>query len=327
MNILVTGGAGYIGSHTCKLLAERGHKPVVLDNLSTGHRSFVKWGPLVEGDIRQADVVERVIREYSIDAVIHFAASSIVGESVRDPLKYFDNNVVASTEFLKALLKTDVRKIVFSSTCAVYGTPERVPIGEGESRKPINPYGQSKLAVENVLEALSQSHQVGAVALRYFNASGASGEAEIGEDHNPETHLIPLAIRASLEQNYELRVFGDDYDTQDGTCVRDYVHVTDLAEAHLLALDALSTSLGAFHAYNVGTGSGFSVAQVIDEVERVTGKPVKRSMGPRRPGDPATLVADPQKIQRELGWQPKYSSLNNIIETAVRWQKSKAHKL
>lgn len=320
MNILVTGGAGYIGSHTCKLLAERGHNPVVLDNLSTGHSYAVKWGPLIEADIRDGNAVEVAIREHSIDSIIHFAASSIVGESLRDPMKYFDNNVVATAEFLKAVLRTEVRSLVFSSTCAVYGTPERVPISESELRKPINPYGQSKLAVENMLEAISYSHQLGAAALRYFNASGGSDEAEIGEDHSPETHLIPLAIQAALDDDFELNVFGDDYPTTDGTCVRDYIHVTDLAEAHLSLLEALVNAPGTYRAYNVGTGSGFSVAEVIGEVERATGKTVKHSVGPRRPGDPPILVANPNKIQTELGWQPKHSSLKNIIETAVRWQ-------
>lgn len=319
MNILVTGGAGYIGSHTCKLLKERGHTPVVLDNLTYGHEYAVQWGPLIRADIRDQHTVEQVIRDHKIEAIIHFAAFTYVGESVREPLKYYDNNFVGTLEFLKAVLKTSVRRIVFSSTCAVYGIPNRVPITEDEKRSPINPYGHTKLMVEGLLQSLSLSHGLGAVALRYFNAAGADRDGKVGEDHNPETHLIPLAIQAAFDPGYELTVFGDNYDTEDGTCIRDYIHVTDLAEAHLAAVDFLMEGSPSFTAYNVGAGYGASVKQIIAEVERVSGKRVKYKIGARRAGDPDRLVANCEHLKLQFNWQPQHSSLENVITTAVAW--------
>lgn len=319
MKILVTGGAGYIGSHTCKALAQKGFTPVTVDNLVYGHEWAVQWGPLYKTDILNTDKVTQILRDEKIEAVIHFAAFAYVGESTREPLKYYHNNVEGSMSLLEAMKRADVHKLVFSSTCATYGIPKVLPIFESAPQEPINPYGRSKLMVEKILQDYTTPHALSSVSLRYFNASGADEDLEIGEDHSPETHLIPLALDAALGIRKDLTVFGNDYETLDGTCIRDYIHVSDLADAHILALGHLSAP--SFKAYNLGTGTGSSVQQVISEVNKVTGKKIEIKMGPRRTGDPAVLVAAGEKAQKELGWQPKRSSLNNIISTACRWHK------
>jgi len=319
LNVLVTGGAGYIGAHTCKWLDHLGHTPVTLDNLSFGHEYAVQWGPFIKGDIRDRALVEKTIKEYGIDAIIHFAALTLVGESVQHPLKYFDNNFVALFEFLRSVLNTNVRSLIFSSTCAVYGIPNQTPILETAATCPINPYGQSKLAAEHLIQSLSWSAGLKAVSLRYFNAAGADPERQIGEDHSPETHLIPLAVRAALDPDYELTIFGEDYATPDGTCIRDYIHVNDLARAHVEALNLAEQADFSYDAFNLGTGDGFSVREIVKEVQAVTGKTVKCRVGSRRSGDPDRLIADTAKVKDVLNWTPKYSSLRQIVQSAVAW--------
>jgi UDP-glucose-4-epimerase GalE len=316
--VLVTGGAGYIGSHTCKALARAGHLPVTLDNLSHGHKAAVRWGPLVQGDTRDRGVVERALREHRIDAVVHFAAHAYVGESMRDPGKYFGNNVTGSLALLDAMRACDVRKIVFSSTCATYGIPRSLPIVEDHPQDPISPYGESKRAVERALHWYGAAHALRSVTLRYFNAAGADLDGEIGEEHEPETHLIPLAIGAALGTRAPLQVCGADYPTPDGTAVRDYVHVSDLADAHARALDYLDAG-GESVVLNLGTGRGHSVRAVIAAVERSARRPVPRCDAARRTGDPAGLVADPGRACELLGWAPQCSDLETIIDTAWRW--------
>jgi UDP-glucose-4-epimerase GalE len=316
--VLVTGGAGYIGSHACKALARAGHVPVTLDNLVHGHRWAARWGPLVEGDTRDRERVERVIREHRIDAVVHFAAYAYVAESMHDPGKYFGNNVAGTLAVLDAMRACDVRRIVFSSTCATYGTPQALPIGEDHPQNPINPYGESKRMVERALHWYGAAHGLRSVALRYFNAAGADLDAEIGEDHDPETHLIPLAIGAALGTRPELQVCGTDYPTPDGTAVRDYVHVSDLADAHARALDYLYAG-GESTALNLGTGHGHSVRAIVSAVERVARRPVPCRDVPRRAGDPASLIADPGRARALLGWAPQCSDLDTIVDTAWRW--------
>jgi UDP-arabinose 4-epimerase len=316
--VLVTGGAGYIGSHTCKALAAAGHVPVTFDNLSTGHRDAVRWGPFVEGELADRALVERTLREQRIDAVIHFAASAYVGESMSDPAKYFRNNVVHTLALLEAMHAAGVRHIVFSSTCATYGVPRVVPIPEDHPQQPVNPYGESKLFVERALHWHGVAHGLHWLALRYFNAAGADPDGEIGEVHDPETHLIPLAIQAALGQRGPLQVMGTDYDTPDGTAVRDYIHVTDLADAHVRALAYLLGG-GASGALNLGTGRGHSVREVIAAVAREAGRPVPAHDAPRRAGDPPALVAAPGRAAEVLGWHPEYSSLDTIVRTALRW--------
>ncbi len=322
MNVLVTGGAGYIGSHTCKLLSKNGHTPVCLDNLSTGNKWAVQWGPFYEGEIQDQKLVQEIVLKEKIDAVIHFAANAYVGESVKNPFKYYKNNIANCNEFLHALSKTQIRKIVFSSTCATYGEPDEVPIKESEPQKPVNPYGFTKYVVERMLEALAKSHGFASVSLRYFNAAGADPDVEIGEYHDPETHLIPLTIDAA-RKGTKLKVFGNDYDTKDGSCIRDYIHVLDLADAHLRALEKLNHMKGA-HFCNLGTGKGTSVLEIIKTVEKVTGKIIDYDIENRRAGDPAELVADPSYANELIGWKARYD-LNDIIEHASRWQE-KLHK-
>jgi UDP-arabinose 4-epimerase len=317
-NILVTGGAGYIGSHACKALAKAGYRPIAYDNLSYGHAWATKWGPLERGDILDRSRLDEVLKQYNPIAVMHFAAFTYVGESVADPGKYYRNNVAGSLTLLEAMRDSKIDSIVFSSTAATYGIPESAPIREDAPQRPINPYGASKLMVERMIQDFAAAHKLKFVMLRYFNASGADPDNQIGEDHTPETHLIPLALDAATGRRPNLTVFGSDYDTPDGTCVRDYIHVTDLAAAHICALEALKGGRPSA-AYNLGNGLGASVQQVIDTAERVTGLTIPVVRGERRPGDPATLITDSSKAQQELGWVPAITDLGQIIATAWAW--------
>jgi UDP-glucose-4-epimerase GalE len=320
MRILVTGGAGYIGSHTVRLLLSRGHDVWVYDNLSCGHRGAVPAERLLVGDLNETPRLDQILMEKRIEAVIHFAAFTYVGESVQHPAKYYQNNVVNTLGLMECLRRHRVERFVFSSTAATYGVPEGSPITEDTLQKPINPYGQSKLTVERALGDYCQAYKWGFAALRYFNAAGASSDMSIGEDHDPETHLIPLVLYNVQGRRPHIEIFGTDYPTADGTCVRDYIHVEDLAEAHLLALERLQPGL-AMH-YNLGIGRGYSVREVIRSVEEVTGKKVTVKEGPRRAGDPAVLVASSAKIQCELGWRPRCTDLRPIVETAWKWHQS-----
>lgn len=322
MNILVCGGAGYIGSHTVYELIEQGHRVVVADNLCKGHKEAVhKEAKLYIGDLRNPEFLDKVFVENKIDAVIDFAAFSLVGESCSEPLKYFDNNVYGTIKLLEAMVKAGVNKIVFSSTAATYGEPENIPILESDRTLPTNPYGETKLTVEKILKWCDAAYGIKYVALRYFNAAGAHISGEIGEDHSPETHLIPIIIQAALGQREKIAMFGDDYPTPDGTCVRDYIHVTDLADAHIKAIEKLfkdETSA----IYNLGNGKGFSVKEVVEETRRVTGREIKAVVEGRRPGDPSTLIATSEKAMKELGWKPRFNTLTQIIETAWKWHQS-----
>lgn len=320
MNILIIGGAGYIGSHMCKCLSEAGHAVVVLDNLVTGHRQAVQWGELVVGDLGDRPLVEGLLASRSIEAVMHFAASSQVGESVIEPYVYYQNNVVATLSLLQAMRTQKVNRLVFSSTAAVYGVPSAALIDENHLRQPINPYGRTKLAVEHMLEDAASAYGLRAVALRYFNAAGADDSGLIGEAHEPETHLIPRLLRKATGESIDVRIFGRDYPTPDGTCIRDYVHVCDLAEAHLSALEHTRHEEG-FDCFNLGNGGGYSVLQVVRAAEEVTGCTLDIADAPRRVGDPAVLVASSQKAQNILGWQPKRASIHQILEDAWRWHR------
>jgi len=313
--ILVTGGAGYIGSHAARALRCSGYEVVLYDNLSTGFRRLAQGFELVEGDIADEAALRPMLAR--VDAVMHFAAHAYVGESVENPRKYFQNNVVAALSLLNCAMNAGIRRFVFSSTCAVYGIPERIPITELTPREPVNPYGASKLFFENALEAYSRAYGLRSVSLRYFNAAGADDSGEIGELHDPETHLIPLALAASTEDGPELQIFGSDYPTADGTCVRDYIHVNDLADAHVRALQHLEKG-GDSLAINLGTGRGHSVLELIQAAEKTTGRPVRRKIGARRPGDPPVLVADPAKAQKVLGWAAK-RNLADIVSGAWIW--------
>lgn len=317
MSILVTGGAGYIGSVTVEALRGRGQKVVVIDNLVYGHRNAVDASvPFYEGDIGDKALVSRMIAEHSVTACIHFSAYAYVGESVQQPQKYFQNNVRQTLDLLDVLLEHDVKQFIFSSTCATFGEPKYTPIDEQHPQKPTNPYGWSKLMIERVLEAYSTAYGLRCVVLRYFNASGAT--ATRGEDHFPETHLIPLVLFAALGRLSHVSVFGTDYPTPDGTAIRDYIHVSDLAEAHLLALDHLDNG-GGSNAFNLGNGSGFSVNEVIAAARRVTGREINVANAPRRPGDPSKLIANAEKAARILGWQPKITEIEEIIASAWKW--------
>jgi UDP-arabinose 4-epimerase len=318
MSILIVGGAGYIGSQTAKLVAKSGQTPVVFDNLVYGHRWAVKWGPLIEGDLVDTALVDRVFKEHKVTAVIHFAGYAYVGESVTNPRKYFHNNTANTLNLLDAMVDNGVRDIVFSSTCATYGEPQKVPIGEDHPQSPVNPYGESKLAVEKILHWYGGAYPLRYAALRYFNASGADPDGEVGEDHDPETHLIPLAIEAALGRRPGLDIYGTDYPTPDGTAVRDYIHVADLAAAHLLALDHLKNGATSLR-LNLGTGQGHSVRAVIAAIEKASGRKVPvREVG-RRAGDPPALVADARQAAAVLGWRATCSDLETIVQHALRW--------
>ena len=316
---LITGGAGYIGSHTAKALDHASIPTVVVDDLRRGYRDAVLWSPLIEADIGDPGAMERAFRQYPVDTVIHFAAYAYVGESMRRPDMYFRNNVAGTLNLLEAMRQAGVRKIVFSSTCATYGHPRRVPIPEDHPQAPVNPYGESKLMVEKLLKWYGEAYGMSWVSLRYFNAAGADPEGELGERHEPETHLIPLALAATLATGPHLEIYGTDYPTADGTAVRDYLHVTDLAEAHLAACRYLDGGAPS-SALNLGTGTGHSVREVIAAVNRVTGRAVRTQEGGRREGDPASLVADARRAMELLHWLPRHSNLDEIVETAWRWK-------
>ncbi|HEY5313255.1 MAG TPA: UDP-glucose 4-epimerase GalE [Pirellulales bacterium] len=323
MKILVVGGAGYVGSHALRHLLAGGHDCLVYDNLSQGHRDAVPSGRLIVGRLQDRPLLESVLVRERIEAVVHFAAFALVGESVRDPARYYQNNIVGSLSLLDAMRAADVKRIVFSSTTATYGVPDRVPIDEDQPQRPINPYGFGKLVIEQALADYAQAYGLGYAALRYFNAAGASPSGDIGEDHDPETHLIPLVLQVALGQRPQIEIFGDDYPTPDGTCVRDYVHVDDLASAHLLALERLQPGQGL--KLNLGTGRGYSVREVIDACGQATGHPIPVKLGPRRPGDPPELVADARRAREQLGWQPQYLELQPIVDTAWRWHQAHPH--
>lgn len=322
--ILVTGGAGYIGSHACKALAQDGFTPIAFDNLALGHRDAVRWGPLVEADISDEAAVAQAIRQHAVRAVIHFAAFAYVGESVEAPAKYYRNNVGGTLSLLDACRSEGIDMLVFSSSCATYGIPDVLPITEAAPQRPINPYGRTKLVVEQVLADYAHAYGSRHIALRYFNAAGADPDGEIGERHDPETHLIPLALMAAAGRTGALEVFGDDYDTPDGTCIRDYIHVTDLARAHVLALRHLLNG-GDSLALNLGSGTGNSIHEVIGSVERVTGREVPHVIRPRRPGDPPVLYADPHLAKERLGFETELSDIDTIVGTAAAYMGLEVH--
>ncbi len=321
MAILVTGGAGYIGSHTVADLLEINEEVVVVDNLEKGHSQAILGGQFHKGDLRDSEFLDKVFTSYEIDSVIHFAAYSLVGESVTKPLKYYNNNVVSTLNLLSKMKYYGIKKIVFSSTAATYGEPDNIPILELDKTQPTNPYGETKLAVEKALKWADKAYGIKYVSLRYFNAAGAHISSKIGEDHNPESHLIPIILQTALGQREEIKIFGDNYATPDGSCIRDYIHVTDLAQAHILALKRLREN-GDSSIYNLGNGQGFSVKEVIEVARQVTGYNIKSTVSERRQGDPAILIASSEKIKKELKWNPKYSDLTNIIQTAWDWHKN-----
>ena len=317
--ILVTGGAGYIGSHTVKALAAAGLSPLIFDNFSTGHRSFIKGTPAFEGDICTSSDLEQVFSEYAIEGVLHFAGKALVAESTQKPEAYYQTNLIGGLNLLSAMKKCDVRFLIFSSTCATYGVPERLPIREDHPQRPINPYGDSKLSFEHAMRWFHEAHRLEYLSLRYFNAAGADPDGEFGEDHEPETHLIPLALQAAAGRRPDVQIFGTDYPTPDGTCIRDYIHVSDLARAHLVALQALMAGRIESQALNLGTGGGYSVRQVIDGVRRITGRPFTVRESARRPGDPAELVASVDRARKLLGWSAVQSDLDTIVASAWKW--------
>ncbi|MGI8316689.1 UDP-glucose 4-epimerase GalE [Halobacillus mangrovi] len=319
MTVLVCGGAGYIGSHAVAQLIDRNEKVIVADNLQKGHNDAVLEGAeFYNGDLRDQLFIDRVFEENDIDSVIHFAADSLVGESVEDPLKYYDNNVYGAVCLLRAMAKHSVKRIVFSSTAAVYGEPEQVPIQETDLTVPTNPYGETKLAIEKMLKWAEQAHGIKHVVLRYFNVAGADPDGRIGEDHRPETHLIPIILQVAQGKREKIMIFGDDYPTEDGTCIRDYIHVNDLVDAHLLAIEKLKRDQES-GIYNLGNGQGFSVKEVIDSARKVTGQTIPAEVAPRRAGDPAQLVASSERAINELGWKPNYADLDTMIKTAWDW--------
>ncbi|GAB6034748.1 UDP-glucose 4-epimerase GalE [Galenea microaerophila] len=330
LKILVTGGAGYIGSHMVKMLVKEGHDVLVLDNLTTGFRKSVKYGQLIVGDLSDINLLETLFKENQFDGVMHFAANSLVGESMTNPAKYYRNNVSNTLNLLDVMVRHNVKYFIFSSTAAIFGEPEYTPIDEAHPQKPINPYGSSKLMIERILQDYAQAYGLNSVCLRYFNACGADPETEIGECHDPETHLIPLTLQAASGRRENITVFGRDYPTEDGTCIRDYIHINDLCSAHALALHyiLIGKEMGAL-AFNLGNGTGFSVKQVIDEVQKVVaedhcGLIIKN--GERRPGDPAVLVADATQAKTKLGWQPQFADLETIIRHAWAWEKKQIKK-
>ncbi|MEO1527378.1 MAG: UDP-glucose 4-epimerase GalE [Planctomycetota bacterium] len=317
MNVLVVGGAGYIGSHAVRLLLDAGHGVTVYDNLSRGHRAAVPEGLLVEGELADRQRLVQTLREREIDAVMHFAAFALVNESVNDPALYYRNNVVAAVELLDAMREADVKQIVFSSTTATYGEPDNIPIPETTPQNPINPYGFTKLVFEQALADYAAAYGIGYAALRYFNAAGARPDGTIGEDHDPESHLIPIVLQVALGQREKITVFGDDYSTPDGTCIRDYIHVDDLGRAHLAALERLEPGKGI--CVNLGTGRGTSVREIIEACREVTGHPIPEVMGERRAGDPPELIADARLAKEILGWEAEYTDVKTIVETAWKW--------
>ncbi|XID95928.1 UDP-glucose 4-epimerase GalE [Paenibacillaceae bacterium WGS1546] len=321
MAVLVTGGAGYIGSHAVAALLEKREQVVVIDNLYQGHREAVLGGELYEGDLRDADFLAKVFKENEIDGVIHFAANSLVGESMKDPGKYYHNNVYGTLCLLEQMKRSGVSRIVFSSTAATYGEPEKVPIDEYDRTLPTNAYGETKLAMEKMIRWFDVAHGIRFVSLRYFNAAGAHPSGRIGEDHAPETHLVPLVLQVALGQREFISVFGDDYPTEDGTCIRDYIHVCDLADAHLLALERLRKG-GDSAIYNLGSGNGYSVKQVIETAREVTGHPIPVRIEPRRAGDPAVLIASSARARAELAWTPKREKLEEIVESSWEWHRA-----
>ena len=322
--ILVSGGAGYIGSHTVRHLASCGHHTIVVDNLSEGHREAVVAGDLEVGDIRDRAFLDEVFSAHSVDAVVHFASLCYVGDSVTDPRRYFEENLGGAMSLLGAMLDHDVKHFVLSSTCATYGDPETVPMSESHPQAPVNPYGETKYTIEKLLAAYERAYGLRSVPLRYFNASGASADGRLGESHDPETHLIPLLLRTALGKIGEFQVFGDDYPTVDGTCIRDYVHVEDLATAHRAALDWLWAG-NPGRAFNVGTGRGYSVKEVLAAAEKITGSTIRYRIAPRRDGDPPELVADSRLAQELLDWQPRHSDLENIVGTAWQWETNRRY--
>lgn len=323
MNILVCGGAGYIGSHMVKMLSEQGHRVTVFDNLSTGNRWAVKWGTLYQGDLLDRDALSAVFSAASFAVVMHFSARSLVGESVADPALYYRNNIVGTLNLLEAMRQAAVKKIVFSSTAATFGNPVTDKIAETHPQQPINPYGRSKLMIEQILGDYASAYGVSSVSLRYFNAAGADPAAEIGEAHDPETHLIPNVLK-SAAGGKQLKVFGSDYPTPDGTCVRDYIHINDICHAHLLAMNYLDSHTGAY-GFNLGNGQGFSVLEILQAAEKVVGRKISYSVEGRRPGDPPVLVADSSLARQELDWQPQYTRIETIIETAWNWEKTRCN--
>ena len=316
--ILIVGGAGYIGSHVNKVLNERGYETIILDNLSYGHEESVKWGTLCKCDLANINEVDDIFTKYDINAVMHFSSFIDVGESVRNPEKYYNNNVVNTMNLLNVMLKHDVKKFIFSSTCATYGIPQKIPLTENHPQNPINPYGWTKLMVERILKDYDTAYGLKSVILRYFNASGADESGIIGEWHNPETHLIPLILDAAMGKREDIKIFGTDYDTPDGTCIRDYIHVTDLADAHILSLEYLNKN-NQSNQFNLGNGQGFSVREVIESVKRVTGRNFNVTQTQRREGNPAILIGSSKKAKDTLGWDPQYVNIDKIIETAWNW--------
>lgn len=321
MNILVVGGAGYIGSHMVKMLSRAGHQVLTLDNLSTGYRDAVKYGDFIEGGIADSTLLDEIFSNGHFDGVMHFASFIEVGESVREPAKYFENNFSNTLNLLNAMVRHNVKRFIFSSTAAIFGEPQYVPINEEHPKHPINPYGRSKLMVEEALQDYEMAYGLESVCLRYFNAAGADPDGELGERHIPETHLVPLVLQAASGRRNEISIFGKDYDTDDGSCVRDYIHIVDLCSAHLLALEHLAKGLGSGR-FNLGNGTGFSVVEVIDIVKQVTGKDFKVIEAEKRPGDPAVLVADSSLARAELGWQPEHQNISEIIRHAWNWEVS-----
>lgn len=317
MNVLVAGGAGYIGSNMTAMLAESGHKPVVFDNLSKGHKKAIKNAQFIEGDLSDYELLVKTLKENKIEAVMHFAALIEVGESVQQPLRYYQNNVSNTQNLLSAMEQSGSEIFIFSSSAAVYGMPNEIPITENCPTVPINPYGETKLAVEKMCRYQSKTGRLRYAALRYFNAAGAGKNGELGEDHKPESHLIPLIIQAAMGKRDSIRIYGTDYETPDGTCIRDYIHIEDLCRAHLLALAKLKTAAELI--YNLGNGSGYSVREVIETIKKVSGKNFTVTEGPRRAGDPAILTADAAKAKRELGWEPQFGKLETIVETVWKW--------
>jgi UDP-glucose 4-epimerase len=316
--ILIVGGAGYIGSHTNKFLNLSGYETVVFDNFSRGHRNFVKWGLLNEGDLADIKQIRRCFQQHQIDAVMHFSAFAYVGESCADPHLYYTNNVSNTLNLLQVMMENNVDKLVFSSTCATYGIPEKIPIREDELQSPINPYGKSKLMIEQILQDYDQAYGLKSVCLRYFNAAGADPGCEIGEKHSPETHLIPRVIYAAMGIEKDISIFGSDYNTPDGTCIRDYIHVNDLADAHILALSYLKEK-NISNQFNLGIGRGYSNLDVVEAVKEVSGKEFTVKYAPKRLGDPSVLISESEKARNVLGWEPEYEELNSIIQTAWKW--------